>query len=43
MGNSTVSLSNQIKGIQSGKIQMYAGIFLIGVIGLAILAIYYWN
>jgi NADH-quinone oxidoreductase subunit L len=43
MGNSTVSLSNQIKGIQSGKIQLYAGIFLVGVIGLAILTIYYWN
>ena len=42
-GNSTVFISEKIKGFQSGKVQQYAIYFLVGVIGLAVLFIYVWK
>jgi NADH-quinone oxidoreductase subunit L len=42
-GNSTLFISEKIKGFQSGKVQQYAIYFLAGVIGLAILFIYVWK
>ena len=42
-GNGTVSISDKIKGFQSGKVQQYAIYFLAGVIGLAVLFIYIWK
>ena len=42
-GNSTQWVSEQIKRIQSGKVQQYAIYFLAGVIGLALLFIYVWK
>ena len=42
-GNSTLFISEKIKGFQSGKVQQYAIYFLAGVIGLAILFIYLWK
>jgi NADH-quinone oxidoreductase subunit L len=36
-------LSEKIKGLQSGKVQQYAGYFLAGVIVLAALCIYLWK
>ena len=42
-GNGTKDISEIIKGFQSGKVQQYAIYFLVGVIGLAILFIYWWS
>jgi len=42
-GNATTTLSEQIKGMQSGKVQQYAMYFLGGVIALAVLFIYIWK
>ncbi len=42
-GNSTVFISEKMKGFQSGKVQQYAIYFLAGVIGLAVLFIYIWK
>jgi len=39
-GNTTAKISEGIKKIQSGKVQLYAIYFLAGVIGLALLFIY---
>jgi len=41
-GNTTVNVSEKIKGFQSGKVQQYAIYFLVSVIGLAALFIYWW-
>ena len=42
-GNTTMGISEKIKGFQSGKVQQYAIYFLAGVIGLAVLFIYIWK
>jgi NADH-quinone oxidoreductase subunit L len=42
-GNSTQVISEKIKRFQSGKVQQYAVYFLTGVIGLALLFIYWWK
>ena len=42
-GNTTLIISEKIKGFQSGKVQQYAIYFLAGVIGLAVLFIYIWK
>ena len=42
-GNTTQSISEKIKGIQSGKVQQYAIYFLVAVIGLAVVFIYIWK
>ena len=42
-GNTTLLISEKIKGFQSGKVQHYAIYFLAGVIGLAVLFIYLWK
>ena len=42
-GNGTKDISETIKGLQSGKVQSYAIYFLAGVIGLALLFIYWWT
>jgi NADH-quinone oxidoreductase subunit L len=42
-GNSTIGLSEKIKGFQSGKVQQYAIIFLVSVLLLAVLIIYIVN
>ncbi len=42
-GNTTMFISEKIKGFQSGKVQQYAIYFLAGVIGLAVLFIYVWR
>ena len=42
-GNSTMGISEKIKGFQSGKVQQYAIYFLVGVIGLVVLFIYIWK
>jgi NADH-quinone oxidoreductase subunit L len=42
-GNTTMFISEKIKGFQSGKVQQYAIYFLAGVIGLAVLFIYVWH
>jgi len=42
-GNGTKDISESIKGLQSGKVQSYAIYFLAGVIGLALLFIYWWG
>lgn len=42
-GNGTKDISETIKGVQSGKVQQYAIYFLVGVIGLALLFIYWWK
>jgi NADH-quinone oxidoreductase subunit L len=39
-GNTTQTISEKIKKVQSGKVQQYAIYFLVGVIGLALLFIY---
>lgn len=41
-GNGTKDISETIKGMQSGKVQSYAIYFLAGIIGLALLFIYWW-
>ena len=42
-GEGTQTISEKIKGFQSGKVQQYAIYFLTGVIGLAVLFIYLWK
>jgi NADH-quinone oxidoreductase subunit L len=42
-GNSTQSVSEKIKKVQSGKVQQYGIYFLGGVIVLAIVFIYVWK
>ncbi len=42
-GNTTLIISEKIRGFQSGKVQQYAIYFLAGVIGLAVLFIYLWK
>ncbi len=42
-GNTTLIISEKIKGFQSGKVQQYAIYFLAGLIGLAVLFIYLWK
>jgi len=39
----TAWTSERIKGIQSGKVQVYTLYFFVGIAGLAILAIYWWS
>ena len=43
IGDSTVSVSNKIKGLQSGKVQDYAFAFISGVVVIAIVFIYLWT
>ena len=42
-GTATLALSHKIRGLQSGKVQQYALIFLVAVILLALAAIYRWT
>jgi NADH-quinone oxidoreductase subunit L len=42
-GNITQTISEKIKGFQSGKMQQYAIYFLLSAIGLAVLFIYFWK
>ncbi|PZX17892.1 NADH-quinone oxidoreductase subunit L [Breznakibacter xylanolyticus] len=41
LANVTNGVSDRIKGLQSGQLQMYAATFAAGVIGLVLLALYY--
>jgi NADH-quinone oxidoreductase subunit L len=43
IGNSTVTTSKKIKGMQSGKVQDYAFAFIAGVVIIAIVFIYLWK
>ena len=43
IGNSTVSTSKKIKGLQSGKVQDYAFAFIAGVVIIAVVFIYLWT
>ena len=43
IGNSTVKISDRIKGMQSGRIQDYAMAFVGGIVLLAIVFIYIWT
>ena len=43
IGNSTVTTSKKIKGMQSGKVQDYAFAFVAGVVIIAIVFIYLWK
>ena len=43
IGNSTVKTSENIKGMQSGKLQDYAMAFVAGILLIAIVFIYYWK
>ena len=43
IGNSTVSASKKIKGLQSGKVQDYAFAFISGVVIIAVVFIYLWT
>ncbi|MEO6719805.1 MAG: NADH-quinone oxidoreductase subunit L [Ferruginibacter sp.] len=40
-GDTTELISQKIKGFQSGKVQQYAIYFLVGIIGMAVLFIYF--
>ena len=42
-GNSTLGVSEKIKGLQSGKVQQYAIIFLVALLMLAVIIIYFVN
>jgi NADH-quinone oxidoreductase subunit L len=42
-GNTTLGVSEKIKGLQSGKVQQYAIIFLVALLLLAVLIIYFLN
>lgn len=42
-GDATTAFSEKIKGVQSGKVQQYAMLFLVAVIFLAVLFIYLWK
>ena len=39
----TLKISEQIKGLQSGKVQNYAMYFFGGIVALSILFIYIWK
>jgi NADH-quinone oxidoreductase subunit L len=41
-GNTTQTMSEKIKGFQSGKVQDYAIYFLAGAIALAVCGMYIW-
>tara|TARA_R110002126_G_scaffold277909_1_gene423998 strand:+ start:245 stop:2161 length:1917 start_codon:yes stop_codon:yes gene_type:complete len=43
IGNKTVSASEKIKGMQSGKVQDYAFAFIAGVVVIALVFIYLWK
>ena len=43
IGNKTVVVSEEIKGMQSGKVQDYAFAFIAGVVVLAMVFIYLWT
>ncbi len=43
IGNTTMGISNKIKGFQSGKVQEYAIYFFAGAIGLSLVLIYLWK
>ena len=43
IGNSTVTTSKKIKGLQSGKVQDYAFAFIAGVVIIAVVFIYLWT
>lgn len=43
IGNATRTVSEMIKGMQSGKVQQYAIYFLFGAVGLLVLFIYIWK
>jgi len=43
IGNSTVTTSKKIKGLQSGKVQDYAFAFIAGVVIIAAVFIYLWT
>ena len=43
IGQSTVSSSDKIKGMQSGKLQDYAMAFVAGILIIAIVFIYFWT
>jgi NADH-quinone oxidoreductase subunit L len=42
-GNSTLGVSEKIKGLQSGKVQQYAIIFLVALLMLTVIIIYFVN
>ena len=42
-GNTTLSVSKKIRGLQSGKVQQYAVYFLVAAIVMAVLFIYWWK
>jgi NADH-quinone oxidoreductase subunit L len=39
-GNATLGISERIRGLQSGKVQVYALLFLVGILLMAIGLIY---
>jgi NADH-quinone oxidoreductase subunit L len=39
----TAQISDNMKGLQSGKLQQYASYFFVGVLGFMLLFIYLWN
>ena len=41
--DTTAQISDNIKGLQSGKLQQYASYFFVGVLGFMLLFIYLWN
>ncbi len=43
IGNSTVKTSEEIKGMQSGRVQDYAMAFVAGILALVIVFIYFWT
>ena len=43
LATTTGKISELIKGFQSGKVQNYALYFFGGILGLAVLFIYFWN
>jgi NADH-quinone oxidoreductase subunit L len=43
LGRITATLSDLIKGIQSGKVQDYALYFFSGIAGLVLVFIYLWK
>ena len=41
--DTTAQISDNMKGLQSGKLQQYASYFFVGVLGFMLLFIYLWN
>ena len=41
--DTTTQISDNMKGLQSGKLQQYASYFFVGVLGFMLLFIYLWN